>query len=107
GTSCPTPPSPWWWPRHRHRPHRPRHQHRRQPHLDRTAIRPMKPNVYRSASATTTVLAAPATVPTTWKARSGWSVLMSSTWTATAMVWAARPEAECRLWTDGIVTGHH
>ena len=56
----------------------------------------MRASASRSASGTTTVLAAPATVPTTWKARSAWSVRMSSTWTATAMVWAANPEAERR-----------
>ena len=62
--SCPTPPSPWWSPRHRHRHHRPRHRHRPQPRRHGIAIRPTRANASRSASATTTALAAPATVPT-------------------------------------------
>jgi hypothetical protein len=95
-TSCPTPPSPSWLPRPCHRPHRPRRRHRPQPRHHRTATPPMRVNASRSASVTMTVLAAPATGPTTCKARSEWSVLMSSTWTATATAWAAKPEAERR-----------
>ena len=63
------------------------------PPLQITAIPLTRANALRSASATTTALADPATVLTICKAPSGWSVPMSSTSTATAMGWAANPEA--------------